>query len=138
MTYVSISNYRSHLCSVFYICMPSKYGIRPSSYSYAGIMNAIILPNTSPSKSNVNLLPSPCHTAVNPCSLALLGGRKYPPSSPSALSVYHACLKSFRALPIAALVDGRFFCVHGGISPELITLDDVDRVSDNVLLISSH
>ncbi|KAL0959361.1 hypothetical protein HGRIS_014615 [Hohenbuehelia grisea] len=43
--------------------------------------------------------------------------------------VYDSCVRSFCALPIAALVDGRFFCVHGGISPELVTLDDISRVN---------
>ncbi|KAH6904161.1 serine/threonine-protein phosphatase 2B catalytic subunit [Coprinopsis sp. MPI-PUGE-AT-0042] len=39
--------------------------------------------------------------------------------------VYEACVTSFCALPIAALIDGRFFCVHGGISPSLVTLSDL-------------
>ncbi|KAJ8488250.1 hypothetical protein ONZ45_g14019 [Pleurotus djamor] len=43
--------------------------------------------------------------------------------------VYEACCKSFNALPLAALVDGRFFCVHGGISPELVLLDDLLRIN---------
>ncbi|KAI0700677.1 Metallo-dependent phosphatase [Cerioporus squamosus] len=42
--------------------------------------------------------------------------------------VYDACIKSFQALPITALVDGKFFCVHGGISPELETLRDIEHV----------
>ncbi|PCH41912.1 Metallo-dependent phosphatase [Wolfiporia cocos MD-104 SS10] len=40
-------------------------------------------------------------------------------------TVYEACIKSFQALPVAALIDGKFFCVHGGISPELIHLEDI-------------
>ena len=45
-----------------------------------------------------------------------------------SIEVYDACIKSFQALPITALVDKRFFCVHGGISPELETLRDLERV----------
>jgi diadenosine tetraphosphatase ApaH/serine/threonine PP2A family protein phosphatase len=43
--------------------------------------------------------------------------------------VYEACIKSFCALPVTALVEGRFFCVHGGISPQLNTFQDIARVS---------
>ncbi|KDR70155.1 hypothetical protein GALMADRAFT_255002 [Galerina marginata CBS 339.88] len=44
-------------------------------------------------------------------------------------AVYEACLRSFCALPIAALVDGKFFCVHGGISPGLMTLNDLAGIN---------
>lgn len=43
--------------------------------------------------------------------------------------VYEACIESFCALPISALVDGKFFCVHGGLSPSLVTLKDLDRMN---------
>ncbi|KAG6867773.1 hypothetical protein C0993_011258 [Termitomyces sp. T159_Od127] len=43
--------------------------------------------------------------------------------------LYDACIKSFCALPVTALVDGRFFCVHGGISPELIRLSDLEKLN---------
>ncbi|KAF8733666.1 hypothetical protein AX14_003683 [Amanita brunnescens Koide BX004] len=43
--------------------------------------------------------------------------------------VYDACIRSFCALPIAAVVDSRFFCVHGGLSPELIRLSDLDHIN---------
>jgi len=43
--------------------------------------------------------------------------------------VYDACIRSFNALPLAALIDKRFFCVHGGISPELGTLRDLEKVA---------
>ena len=53
----------------------------------------------------------------------VLGLHKY------SAEVYDACIKSFQALPITALVDGKFFCVHGGISPELESLRDIEHVS---------
>ncbi|KAI9465863.1 Metallo-dependent phosphatase [Lactarius psammicola] len=43
--------------------------------------------------------------------------------------VYEACIESFSALPISGLLDGKFFCVHGGISPELNTVSDIDRIN---------
>ncbi|KAI9066181.1 Metallo-dependent phosphatase [Trametes sanguinea] len=43
--------------------------------------------------------------------------------------IYDACIRSFQALPVTALVDGKFFCVHGGISPELDTLHDLERMN---------
>ncbi|CAL1710690.1 unnamed protein product [Somion occarium] len=45
-------------------------------------------------------------------------------------TVYDACIRSFFALPLTALIDGKFFCVHGGISPELDVLSDLDKVCD--------
>lgn len=50
------------------------------------------------------------------------GLHKYSPA------VYEACIYSFQSLPVTALIDGKFFCVHGGISPELQVLSDLDKV----------
>lgn len=43
--------------------------------------------------------------------------------------IYDTCIASFQALPVTALIDGKFFCVHGGISPDLVYLSDLDTVS---------
>jgi hypothetical protein len=44
-------------------------------------------------------------------------------------NVYEAFIRSFCALPLAGLVDGELFCVHGGLSPQLMSLRDIDDVS---------
>ena len=45
------------------------------------------------------------------------------------LEFYEVACDTFDVLPMACVINKKFLAVHGGISPELVTLDDIARVN---------
>lgn len=44
-------------------------------------------------------------------------------------SVWKACCQVFDFMTLGAIIDGKVLCVHGGLSPEIRTLDQVRVVA---------
>ncbi|EAY23494.1 serine/threonine protein phosphatase, putative [Trichomonas vaginalis G3] len=47
-------------------------------------------------------------------------------------TIYNLCLEAFNALPLAAVIDGDVFCVHGGLSKDLKTVDQLNDIDRNM------
>lgn len=102
--------------------MLSSYGFLTVYSLFVGTTSVDISPSISRSSGNVGYFSF--HSSITFQGIQT-GLHKY------SERVYDACIDSFCALPVAGLLDGKFFCVHGGISPELNVVSDIERVCFN-------
>src|SRR6267154_3623562 len=105
--------------SACFICILSSYGILTVCSSFVATTSVDISPSISRSSVNVRHFSFHLNFTFKGIQIGL---HKY------SERVYEACIESFCALPIVGLLDGKFFCVHGGISPELNVVADINRV----------
>lgn len=47
-------------------------------------------------------------------------------------NVWQMCTKVFNHLVLAAVIEDRVLCVHGGLSPNVDTIDQLDRIQRRV------
>ncbi|KAJ1812508.1 serine/threonine protein phosphatase Pzh1, partial [Coemansia sp. RSA 2598] len=45
------------------------------------------------------------------------------------VKVWKAFMNTFNALPVAAVVANKIFCVHGGLSPDLVSMDQIRQLA---------
>lgn len=44
-------------------------------------------------------------------------------------SIYELFIECFESMPLAAIVNNDYFCMHGGISPSMNDLEDINKVN---------
>ncbi|GMT11751.1 hypothetical protein PFISCL1PPCAC_3048, partial [Pristionchus fissidentatus] len=50
------------------------------------------------------------------------------------INVWKAFINVFNALPLAAIVNKKIFCVHGGLSPFMERVEDIDKIERPLLI----
>ena len=43
--------------------------------------------------------------------------------------IYELFLEVFESLPISAVVNNDYLCMHGGISPTLLDIEDINKIN---------
>lgn len=54
------------------------------------------------------------------------------------MNAWKYCCRVFDLLTIAAIIDESILCVHGGLSPDIKTLDQIRTIDRLTILISSR
>lgn len=54
--------------------------------------------------------------------MLIIGKRRY------NIKLWKTFTECFNCLPVAALIDDKILCMHGGLSPDLTNLDQIRRI----------
>lgn len=96
--------------------LPTKSNIQKTSLSSAVIMNAPALTASMGFTTNVRL------SAALGIELMSAGKRRY------NIKLWKTFTDCFNCLPIAAIIDEKIFTMHGGLSPDLQSMEQIRRV----------
>ena len=44
------------------------------------------------------------------------------------VELYEQFLECFKAMPLCATVNKEYVCMHGGVSPQMTTLDEINKI----------
>lgn len=53
---------------------------------------------------------------------SILGRRRY------SIKLWKAFTECFNCMPVAALIDDKILCMHGGLSPELTSIEQIKSI----------
>lgn len=103
----------------------SRFHLRPQN-SFFVFFFCAPLPYLS-NVASASLDCSPCQAVTMPClvscqTFALRQLQQY-----GSVNVWRYCTDIFDYLSLSAIIDDKIFCVHGGLSPSINTLDQVGR-----------
>ena len=104
----------------FVCCWPTRSSILRTSSCYEATTS--VLPSTGFTVFMMNVSPKSVSLSSFFTFSLLTGKRRY------NIKLWKTFTDCFNCLPIAAIVDEKIFCCHGGLSPDLQSMEQIRRI----------